>query len=185
MIICVLGYPGSGKTALSREICNYLDLPLVEISEFVHKASGNVDGHKRRDLQNLNKEKFEKEDCNWLWTPLYTRLQELDGKCVISGIREPYLLHKVLDGYSDVFVIGLDVSLFNRYSRLCKRDGFVSVDNFRLADRGTLQEKFVGDETLGLDITMTRCDIIIDGNKDFSGVVRDVRQVLHEIRRKK
>lgn len=182
MIICILGYPGSGKTALAREVGKFLNIPLVEVSEFVKRASGNEDAHKRRDLQNFNKEEFEKKDYNWLWSPLCARLFELEGRCIVCGIREPYLLHKILEEFSDVLVIGLDVSLFNRYSRLCKRDQFIGVEKFRLSDNGTIDDKFIGDNTLGLDITMTRCDVIINGNLSFSDVVGEVRKVLMDRR---
>lgn len=180
MIICVLGYPGSGKTVLAKEVCKVLNMPLVEVSEFVKVAAGNKDGHKRRDLQNLQKDELEKQNHDWLWTPIHTRLLELEGHCVLSGIREPYLLHKLLQAFSDVFIIGLEVNLFNRYSRLCNRDGFVSVKNFRLADNGTVEDRFVGDNTLGLDITITRCDVILDGNKNIENVLTQLHKCLAE-----
>ena len=180
MIICVLGYPGSGKSVLAKEICKVLNMPLVEVSEFVKIAAGNKDGHKRRDLQNLQKDELEKQNPDWLWTPIDTRLRLLGGHCVLSGIREPYLLHKLLQNFSDEFIIGLEVSLFNRYSRLCNRDGFISVKNFRLADNGTVEDRFVGDNTLGLDITMSRCDVILDGNKCIDEVIEQLHKCLAE-----
>lgn len=181
MIIVVLGRAGSGKSVVSKHISNLLDIPLIETSDVVKFV---LDKQKSRGIDrgavNLEKDAREKENPDWLWEYLGDAITDCSGSCVVSGLREPYLLHKILDMSSDTFVIGLDVTPFVRYSRLCKRDGFISVKDFRLTDDGTSEDRFIGDNTLGLDITFTRADVLIDGNKSADEVKADVLSALFD-----
>lgn len=175
MIVVVIGRAGTGKTVVSKEICKLTGLPLIETSDFLKAITGG----KQRCEMNLSKDQFEKDDPDWLWKHMESRIREV-GNCVVSGIREPYLLHKLLTVFDDVNVVGLEATSFTRYSRLCSRDGFISVEDFRLTDTGTLKDRFVGDTTLGLDITLTRCDILVDANQDLDGVKRQVQAYLFD-----
>jgi cytidylate kinase len=189
MIIVILGRAGSGKTVLAKEVSRMTGFPLIEMSTIVQRVLRSSKEENRGHV-NLNKDSQEKKDPDWLWREVKRHMvdygQGVFRSCVISGIREPYLLHKLLNeplveswGKPDILVIGLDANLFNRYSRLCTRDGFMSVQTFRNSDFGTKEKDgFVGDNELGIDITLTRCDEVIDGNKPFEQVVRDVEKIL-------
>jgi len=183
MKIVVIGRAGSGKTAVAEEICKLTNLPLIEVSSIVQSLQKT--SKENRGQINLNKDQREKEDPDWLWREVSRHILDygkgLDRSCVISGIREPYLLHKIRELKEDMFIIGLEVSLFNRYSRLCHRDGFMSVKDFRKIDDGTREKHdYVGDNELGIDITLTGCDVILDGNKSFDEVKKSIAALLFD-----
>lgn len=177
MIIVVIGRAGSGKTAVSKEICKLTEMPLVEMSPIVQKLT---EGSKiSRGQINTNTDQRTKQDPDWLWSPVHEALQQHNYHCVLSGIREPYLLHKIKELKQDTLILGLEVSPFNRYSRLCFRDGFFSVKDFRNIDTGTKKKDgYVGDNELGLDIALTGCDVMIDGNKSLEEVRRGIESLL-------
>jgi len=181
MIIVVVGRAGSGKTAVAKEICKLMDLPLVEMSTIVQnflKASKEHRGEINKDIAD-----HEKQDPDWLWKEVEREIIKV-GKgagrhCVLSGIREPYLLHKIRQWkWTDVCVVGLEVSEFNRYSRLCNRDGFVSVKEFKKIDNGTKEKDgYVGDNELGIDITLTGCNFMVNAN----GTLEEVRNSISKL----
>ena len=177
MIIVVVGRAGSGKTVVSKEVCKLMDLPLVEMSTIVQsflKASKEQRGQINKDTAVR-----EKQDPDWLWKLVCDTLQQHNFHCVLSGIREPYLLHKIRQLKQEVCVVGLEVSLFNRYSRLCNRDGFMSVKDFRSIDNGTKEKDgYVGDNELGIDITLTGCDFIVDANGTLEEVRHSIESTL-------
>ena len=177
MIIVVIGRAGSGKTTYSKEICKMTEMPLVEMSMIVQNLT---EGSKAsRGQINANTDQRAKSDPDWLWNPVHEALQQHNYHCVLSGIREPYLLHKIKVLKQETLVLGLEVSLFNRYSRLCFRDGFFSVKEFRNIDIGTKEEDgYVGDDELGIDITLTGCNVMIDGNKSLEEVRREIESLL-------
>lgn len=183
MIIVVVGRAGSGKTVAAKEICKLTGLPLVETSDVVRSITK---GRKRQEM-NLIKHELEDKDPNWLWNAMKEAIfrgRDAERSCVVSGVREPYLLHKILtdDWLSkfDVHVLGVEATPFTRYSRLCARDGWMSVEDFRLTDDGTLADQFVGDTTLGIDITLTRCDRIFDANGKIEDLTREIQSYLFE-----
>lgn len=179
MIIVVIGRAGSGKTVISKEVCKLVGIPLVEMSTIVQSLLEK--SKENRGQINTNIAELEKEDPDWLWRHVLEALQQHNYQCVISGIREPYLLHKIRELKQDILVIGLEVSLFNRYSRLCVRDGFMSIKHFRAIDEGTKEKNgYVGDNELGIDITLTGCDIIIDANKSLEEVKKEIHKVLFQ-----
>ena len=177
MIIVVIGRAGSGKTTYSKEICKMTEMPLVEMSTIVQNLT---EGSKTsRGQINTNTDQRAKNDPDWLWNPVHKALQQHNCHCVLSGIREPYLLHKIKALKQETLVLGLEVSLFHRYSRLCFRDGFFSVKEFRNIDTGTKEKDgYVGDNELGIDITLTGCDVMIDGNKSLEEVKREIESLL-------
>jgi dephospho-CoA kinase len=183
MIIAVIGRAGTGKTVASKVIHEYLGWPLVETSDVVRSITkGTV-----RQSMNLNKYELEREDPDWLWKAMKDNVinvsEGFQRNCIISGIREPYLLFKLLEENisGDVVTLGLDATLFTRYSRLCLRDGFISVEDFRKTDNGILEkDNFVGDNTLGIDITLSRCDKILNANGSLEQLRRDIERFLFE-----
>jgi len=181
MLIVVIGRAGSGKTTISKEVCKLTDLPLVEMSTIVQNLQQR--SKEQRGQININKDQREKQNPDWLWCEVYQEIVKVgkgsDKSCIISGIREPYLLYKIRELKSDVFVIGLEVSLFNRYSRLCARDGFMGVKDFRSIDNGTKEKDgYVGDNELGLDITLTGCDVIVNANASLGQSVGQIEREL-------
>ncbi len=178
MIVCVIGRAGSGKTTAAKIVCELTDMPLVEMSDFLKHITGGSERHE----MNLNKDQFEKDNPDWLWQHVEKALDSHDGDCVLSGIREPYLLHKVLQRYEDVHIIGVNASPFTRYSRMCDRaeGGFFSVERFRLTEDGTVEDGFVGDNTLGIDITLSKCDIIFDGDGSVDHLKDSIQSFLFD-----
>lgn len=182
MIIVVVGRAGSGKTVAAKEICKLTGFPLVEASDVVRSITK---GRKRQEM-NLKKYELEDKDPDWLWRVM--REEILRGRdharsCVVSGIREPYLLHKILTDewlkQFDIHVLGVEATPFTRYARLCVRDGFMSVEDFRNTDDGTLERNnFVGDNTLGIDIVLTRCDKVFDANGKLEDLTKDIQSYL-------
>ena len=183
MIVVVIGRAGTGKTVASKVIHEYLAWPLIETSDVVRSITKGT----ARQTMNLNKYELEREDPDWLWRAMKETIvslgQGLQRNCIISGIREPYLLYKLLeeDTFGDVVTLGLEATLFTRYSRLCSRDGFISIEDFRKTDHGTLEkDNFVGDNTLGIDITLSGCDKILDANGSLEQLRRDIERFLFE-----
>ncbi len=181
MIIVVVGRAGSGKTVAAKEICKVTGLPLVETSDIVRSITKGI----KRQEMNLVKHKLEADNSDWLWDAMRDAIVDVgqgpERNCIISGIREPYLLHKLLnDRFGDVIVLGVEATLFTRYSRLCNRR-WISVEDFRKTDDGTLErDNFVGDNTLGIDITLTRCDRIFNANGRVQDLTREIQGYLFE-----
>lgn len=179
MIIVVVGRAGSGKTAAAREICKLTGLPLIETSDVVRSITKGT----RRQNMNLVKDNLEAKNPDWLWDVMRDTILDVgegpERSCVISGIREPYLLHKLLnDRFGDVIVLGVEATPFMRYSRLCARE-YISVEDFRKTDDGTLErDNFVGDNTLGIDIVLTRCDKIFDANGTIEDLTKNIQYYL-------
>ena len=177
MIICVIGKAGSGKTTVAKIICEYTDTPLVEVSDFLKQITG---GTKRHEM-NLNRHVLEKSDPDWLWSYIDQALiRHSRSGCVLSGIREPYLLHKTLQRYEEVKIVGVEASDFTRYSRMCDREenGFISPERFRLTENGTLEDGFVGDNTLGIGITLSKCETIFDADQTVDDIKGDIQRYL-------
>lgn len=170
MLIVVLGRAGSGKTTAAKKVSELTDLPLLEMSDFLQNISGAKD--KRENWSDLHNEmyKHQDNDHDWLWRRIHSALLSHNGNCVLSGIREPYLLHKAISEFSDVLVIGVEANDFNRYSRMCGRDGFVSTSHFR--------ERNAGDNEMGIDITLSRCDETIDGNQPLKQVLKEIERII-------
>jgi dephospho-CoA kinase len=179
MIIVVVGRAGSGKTVAAREICRMTGLPLIETSDIVRSITKGT----RRQNMNLVKDDLEAKNPDWLWNAMKDAIFNVgEGpkcSCVISGIREPYLLYRLLnDRFGDVIVLGVEASPFTRYIRLCDRE-YISVEDFRKTDDGTLErDNFVGDNTLGIDITLTRCDKIFDTNGTTEDLAKNIQYYL-------
>lgn len=182
MIIVVIGRAGSGKTVAAKEICTLTGFPLVETSDVVRSITK---GRKRQEM-NLIKHELESNSPDWLWNAMRDAIVDAglgpERNCVVSGIREPYLLHKLLnDRFGDIVVLGVEATPFTRYSRLCARDGWISVEDFRKTDDGTLErDNFVGDTTLGIDITLTCCDRIFDANGKVEDLIREIQSYLFQ-----
>lgn len=183
MIIAVIGRAGTGKTVASKVIHEYLAWPLIETSDVVSSITKGT----ARQSMNLNKYELERKDPDWLWKVMKAHItgigQGLQRNCIVSGIREPYLLFKLLEEnmFGDVVILGLEATLFTRYSRLCSRDGFISVEDFRKTDDGTLEkDNFVGDNTLGIDISLSRCDKILDANGSLEQLRKDIERFLFD-----
>lgn len=178
MIICVIGKAGSGKTTVGRVISEYTVLPLIEVSDFLKQITGGTQRHE----MNLNRHVFEAENPNWLWDHIEQAINDHDGDCVISGVREPYLLHKILQLYEEVHILGVEASPFTRYSRMCNRaeNGFFSVEDFRLTEDGTLEDGFIGDNTLGIDITLSKCDVMFNADQTVAEMRLDIQKYLFD-----
>jgi len=172
MLIVVLGRPGSGKTTVAKKVSELAVLPFLETSEFVKKLAGVKDS--RKDWNQVHNF-VDKDDPDWLWNPIHEALTTHQGNCVFSGIREPYLLHKIFDTFDDVFVMGVEASEFNRYSRLCTRDGYMTADHF--------YERNAGDEQKGLNIALSRCDVVIDSNKTLTETFRQIEKEVFKLRK--
>lgn len=170
MIVAILGKAGSGKTAVAKEVSKALEYPLLETSNYLKKIGQLADSHQQREQLHDVKYGFQDKDPDWLWKHIEVDLDTLKDKCVISGIREPYLLYKVISRYESVFVVGLEVSLFNRYARICQRDGYISTEKFVFHDHG--------DVDLGIDIALAGCDVLVDANGPLTQVVGTVIQLL-------
>lgn len=179
IIICVIGKAASGKTTVARFVAECTEMPLVEMSDFLKKITGGTERYE----MNLNRHVLEAENPDWLWNHVDQALQQYKNTgCVLSGIREPYLLHKVLQRYEDVYVVGVEASPFNRYSRMCARteNGFFSVHDFRLSEDGTLEDGFVGDNTLGIDITLSRCEKIFNADGSVHSMQNEIQKYLFD-----
>lgn len=171
MLIVVLGRAGSGKTTAAKKVSELTELPLLEMSDFLKRASGAKD--KRSNWRQLHTEmyKHQDRDPDWLWRRVHEALLDHSGNCVLSGIREPYLLHKAITEFPDVLVISIETSEFHRYSRMCGRDGYISIKHFR--------ERNDGDNEMGIDITLSRSNVVVNGDKPLNQVFKELEKAIY------
>lgn len=168
LVISVVGELSSGKSTITRLFAEKLNCEIIEIGALVKRFTQSDD---RATLQaELNKHKNE---FDWLYNELAKDLNEKIDKgfkvTIVSGIREPILLCKMMEE-CEVINIVVEANDFVRYKRLIERDGFVSLRDFRMASKK--------DMDLGLDITMSLSDYTIDSTQSLDVIERCVEQIL-------
>lgn len=168
LIISVVGKLSSGKTTIAKIFAKKLNCEVIEISSLVKKFTELTD---RKSLQD---EIFNhRNDVDWLYKEWLHNLNNkiLAGQQVIvtSGIREPYLLCKIMED-NIVVSVGVKANDFVRYRRLVTREGYISSDEFKLAN-----EK---DEQLGTDIVITMSDFSIDSTLSLDEIEKCTEQIL-------
>lgn len=174
LIISITGKLCCGKSTIAQYISQHTLFPTVDVGHVVR------DLHQRRTSVTVNKTKREvlqKERDNytnpdWLWNALFEKICSLYPRhngCIITGIREPYLLYQLFDRYQ-VKCITVEVSDFTRYCRLLQRDGYVSPEDFYRMNSL--------DEELGLPIVLTKSDFVFSNEYCLSELDSVVERML-------
>lgn len=167
LIISVVGGLSSGKTTIAKIFAEKLNCKVIEISSLVKKFTKSSDRKKLQD--EIHKHK---DNVNWLYDEWVHELNSVArgfNVVVVSGIREPILLCKMMESNA-VVSVSVITNDFIRYKRLVEREGYISSNDFRLANKK--------DKELGLDITMSMSDYSIDSALSLNAVEKCVEQIL-------
>jgi len=160
MFILAVGRIGVGKNF----VCDLLQKKwfpgagYIDIGDVVSKIAHA----KRNEREKLQNEITKHKDPDWLFKELEKTIYSKrtggflhhkgpnDAKTdvmIMSGLREPYLLYRLMDTYKEDFLmLRLDTDDYIRYCRLCSRDEYLSAAQF--------EEFNERDSRLGLDILM-------------------------------
>ena len=148
MIICVVAKMGGGKGLIATVLANSLAIPVIEVSDIVREVTGSTE----REILQLEAEK--QKDPMWLYKKLKAKI---NGDCVVSGIREPFLLEQLQKdfGKENIQVTKIKICDKRRRERLMKRDSKSIEQIFK-------EEK--GDEKLGIDEVLKTATYSVDTN---------------------
>jgi len=169
MIICVVAKMGGGKGFVAKALGKELSLPVIEVSDIVKRISN---ASARKDLQlELNNHK---DNPNWLYDEIK---KEIDGDCLISGIREPFLLDQLEKdfGKENIKVTKVMISDKRRRERLVERD------------KKSLEE-IIGeekkDEGLGINETLERGQYSISSEGEYEDTANEIFTLCNKLRGK-
>ena len=169
MIICVVAKMGAGKGLIAKVIANFFSIPVIEVSDIVREVSNSVD----RKILQLEAKKH--KDPMWL----YRRLKEkISGSCVVSGIREPFLLKQLQKdfGKENIKVTKIEIYDKRRRERLSKRDN-------KSIEQVIEDEK--RDEALGISEVLDAAKYSIDTNGSVEESIKKAITVASLIKRDK
>jgi len=169
MIICVVAMMGGGKGLVAKELAKALGFPVFEVSDIVREVTNS------KDRKTLQLETENQEDPMWLYKKIKAKI---DGNCVISGIRESFLIEELQKdfGKENITVTKIEICDKSRRERLMGRD------NKSLEEILSDEKR---DEKLGIVETLTLAEYFVDTNGSMEESTEQTKSLALLIKRDK
>lgn len=129
-LISLIGYQGSGKTTIGKEVSKRLNTEYIETSVVVKAANAHVP-----DLQLATTKERNLSEPNWLCKLLDNEIYDVMGiegrkTVVLGGLREPHIYDWFQDVGYHLYSVWLYAEPFSRYNRLVKQGRVQDVAQF-------------------------------------------------------
>ncbi len=175
LIICIVGFSGCGKSSVSNFVSQEMNIPVYEYGKEVTKIINNS-GHKR------SRDYIEENGINAYTTliekNLYENLKKYMKKnkfLLIDGIVSDEIYDK-LKKNNDIYSIYIKLDKEKRIKRILTRE--------KLNQQEALKELNTKDNIkiqCGLDIIVSKCNHIVEGNKELDKVINEVINYIEKI----
>lgn len=137
-LVSIIGYQGSGKTTIGKEVAKRLKTEYVEVSAVVKAANKHVP-----DLELASTGERTFSEPNWLAKLIDNEIEDvmsIEGRqtVIVGGSREPNLYQWYQDKGYHLYSVWLYAEPFSRYNRLIKQGRVENTTQFlnrELAER--------------------------------------------------
>lgn len=159
MRVVIVGRTAAGKTTVASELYKLKKWKTIEVSKIVASIAKTTKSQGRQKL--IEEKDKHKNDPNWLWRPLEKQIP-VDDSCIVTGIREPYLYHKIKELYQNTILLKVAAPDLVRYCRLCSLQGHVSIEEFREFENKA--------DEMGLNILLNSADYVVDTDDSIDNI---------------
>ena len=175
LIICIVGFSGCGKSTVSYYVGKEMNIPIYAYGKEVTKIINN-EGYKK------SREYIEEKGINsyisLVETKMYSNIKKYMQKnkfflidCIVSDD-----IYYKLKKNNEVYSIYIKLDKEKRVKRILKRE--------KLDNKNAISELNTKDEIKiqnGLDIIVSKCNAIIDGNKELNNVISEVIKFIEKM----
>lgn len=175
LIICIVGYSGSGKSTICKLVGETLNIPVFKYGAEVTKIINNAGYKKSREYVNENGiESYEKLiESNII--PSLKKFMKDNKFFIIDGIVGDEIYNK-LNKKNELYSIYIKLDKIKRINRLIKReklDRNNAIDELEIKDGIKIN--------CGLDIIISKANVIVNGDKPQRKVVSEVLKIIEKI----
>lgn len=175
LIICIVGYSGSGKSTVVDFVSKSMYIPVFYYGKEVTKIINNNGCKKSREYVDKNgidayNDLIEKEVPKALKS-----FMKKNKFLIIDGINSIEVYDK-LKKSNEIYSIYIKLNNEQRVSRLMKREKLSKVE----AEKELMIKDNIKIES-GLDIIVSKCNVIVDGSKSKDVVINETINFIEEI----
>ena len=174
LIICIVGYSGSGKSTVCNTVGEMLNIPVFKYGAEVTKTINNAGYKKSRDFVKENgMEAYEKI----IEPKIVSALKQFMKKhkvFIVDGIVDDEIYNK-LNKKNELYSIYVRLEKNKRINRLAKRekiDKSVAIEEINIKDGIKIN--------CGMDIIISKANVILNGDRPQRKVVNEVIKIIEK-----
>lgn len=175
LIICIVGYSGSGKSTVVDFVSRTLNIPIFYYGKEVTKLMNNMGYNKSREFVEANGIIAYDELVDKEIPKVLRNFMKKNKLLIIDGINS-IDIYDDLKKNNEVFSIYIKLSNEQRVNRLMKREGIKKSEAFREL---SIKDGIKIDS--GLDIIVSKCNAIVDGSKSKEVVIDETIKLIEKI----
>lgn len=172
LIICIVGYSGCGKSTICRFISNRLNVPLFEYGKVVTKVIKDNGYNKSREYVN---DKGIDSYIELIEPNVKIELKKMMKKhkfFIIDGIVSDDIYDYLLKKH-DIYSIYIRLDKTSRIKRIMERENLTfeeAENNLNIKDNIKI--------SCGLDIITSKCNAIVESNKELNACINEVLDLI-------
>ncbi|MCI6266213.1 MAG: AAA family ATPase [Erysipelotrichaceae bacterium] len=175
LIVCIVGYSGSGKSSLCQYISQTLNIPVFQYGKEVTKIINEAGFKKSREYVSKNGIESYDQLVKEKLPIVIEKFRKNNKFFILDGLVSDEILDFIKEN-NEVFSIYIKVPKDIRIKRLMERE--------KLNQEIALKEINTKDNikiSSGLDIVVSKCNVIVKGDRKFDSVIDDTIKLMETL----